>query len=272
MLQAFICTTCGTQHTESKVAPSRCIICDDERQYVPPAGQSWTTLARLQKSHSAVFKDESGVIAIGTSPSFAIGQRALLVRSPEGNVLWDCISLVDDTMVELIKGVGGLKAIAISHPHYYTTMLEWSRAFGGIPIYLHEKDRKWVMRSGPEIEFWSGETKEISPGMTLIRVGGHFPGGTAMHWDKGADGRGALFSGDLLQVVADRKFVAFMWSYPNFIPLGEQAVRSIEKRVAPWQYDKVYGAFWDRVIERDAKHVVAESVARHIEHLSRDAE
>jgi glyoxylase-like metal-dependent hydrolase (beta-lactamase superfamily II) len=254
----------------SEAPPEKCVICEDERQYVPPTGQSWTTLPRLRKTHSAIFRNESGVLAIGTSPSFAIGQRALLLRSAHGNVLWDCISLIDDAMVNLIKGLGGLKAIAISHPHYYTTMLEWSRAFGGIPIYLHEKDRQWIMRSGPEIELWGGETREISPGMTLIRVGGHYPGGAAMHWEEGAGGKGALFTGDLLQVVADRKFVSFMWSYPNFIPLGEQAVRKIQERVAPWKFDKIYGAFWDRVIESGGKRVVDESVARHIELLSRE--
>jgi glyoxylase-like metal-dependent hydrolase (beta-lactamase superfamily II) len=271
MQQAFICTTCGTQHTESETAPTQCIICDDERQYVPPTGQAWTTLPRLRRTHSAVFRDDSGVIGIGITPSFAIGQRALLVRSPAGNVLWDCISLVDETMVELIKGIGGLKAIAISHPHYYTTMLEWSRAFGGIPIYLHAADSEWIMRAGPEVRLWDGETNEILPGMTLIRVGGHFPGGVVMHWAQGADGKGALFSGDILQVVADRKFVGFMWSYPNFIPLGEKAVRTIASRLWSWDYDKIYGAFWDRVIERDAKGVVDASVARHNEQLSRDA-
>ena len=227
-------------------------------------------MPRLRKSHSAVFKDELGIIAVGMTPAFGIGQRALLVRTPDGNILWDCISLIDDTMVEIIKGLGGIKAIAISHPHYYTTMLEWSRAFGGVPVYLHEKDSEWILRNGPEIALWSGETKQISSGVTLIRVGGHYPGGTAMHWEAGAGGRGALFSGDLLQVVADRKSLGFMWSYPNFIPLGEKVVRKIEERVSPWKFDRIYGAFWNCVIETAGKRVVAQSVARHIELLSRE--
>jgi hypothetical protein len=271
MQQAYICTTCGTQHEPSAQPPERCIICEEERQYVPATGQSWTTLARLRKTHSATFRDESGLIGIGTSPSFAIGQRALLVRSPGGNVLWDCVSLIDDTMVELIKGLGGLKAIAISHPHYYTTMLEWSRAFGGIPIYIHEKDSEWIQRRGPEVELWSGETRQIADGMTLIRVGGHFAGGTVMHWEQGVGGKGALLSGDLLQVVADRKFLAFMWSYPNFIPLGANAVRTVARRLEGFKFDRIYGAFWDRVIEQDGERVLRESVERHIEHLSREA-
>jgi hypothetical protein len=97
-----------------------------------PRGQSWTTLERLRISHHNGFRQyEPGLIGIGTQPKFAIGQRALLVCTPEGNILWDCISLIDDATVTLIKGLGGLHAIAISHPHFYTTLVDWSRAFGG---------------------------------------------------------------------------------------------------------------------------------------------
>ena len=100
-----------------------------------------------------------------------IGQRAILACTPAGNVLWDCIALIDDATVDLLKGLGGVAAIAISHPHYYTTMVEWSRAFGGVPIHLHEADRQWVMRADPAVQSW-GDTKPIAPG--LVRLGGHF--------------------------------------------------------------------------------------------------
>jgi hypothetical protein len=269
--QAWICPTCGTQYEPSEHPAARCSICDEERQYVLPTGQQWTTLAQLRKSHMATFRREAELIGIGTAPAFGIGQRALLVRTPEGNVLWDCISLVDDATVEIIQALGGLKAIAISHPHYYTAMVDWSAAFGGIPVYLHAADKSWIMRSAPCLELWSEETKEISPGLTLIRVGGHFEGGTVMHWAQGAGNKGALLSGDLLQVAPDRKFVSFMWSYPNFIPLGEKAVRAIAKRLEGWKYDVIYGAFWDRVIAHDGTNVTAKSVARHIKILQRDA-
>jgi glyoxylase-like metal-dependent hydrolase (beta-lactamase superfamily II) len=271
MQQAFICTTCGTQYEPSEQPPASCLICEEERQYVLPTGQAWTTLSRLRKTHMATCRLEAELIGIGTSPAFGIGQRALLVRTPQGNILWDCVSLIDDAMVELISGVGGLKAIAISHPHYYTTMIEWSAAFGGIPVYLHAADKRWIMRFGSCLELWHGETKEISPGLTLIRTGGHFEGGTVMHWAQGAEGKGALLSGDLLQVCADRKFVSFMWSYPNYIPLGVNAVKAIATRIQPWSYDVIYGAFWDRVIPADGKRITEASVARHIDILQREA-
>jgi hypothetical protein len=219
----------------------------------------------------ATFRDDGGLIGIGTSPNFGIAQRALLVPAVAGNVLWDCISLIDQAMVDVINGLGGLKAIAISHPHYYTTCVEWSRAFGGVPVYLHKADFEWIMRSDSCIQLWEGESKEIAPDMTLIRTGGHFEGGTVMHWARGAGGKGAILTGDLLQVVADRKFLGFMRSYPNFIPLGEKAVRAVAATVAPYQYDAIYGAFWDRVIPEHAKKAMGASVDRHIEWLRRDA-
>jgi glyoxylase-like metal-dependent hydrolase (beta-lactamase superfamily II) len=192
------------------------------------------------------------------------------VPTDQGYVLWDCVSLVSDVMVDLIKGLGGLRAIAISHPHYYTTMVEWSRAFGDIPVYLHEADREWIMRNDDCLQLWTGDTKEIAPGMTLVRLGGHYDGGTIMHWAQGAEGRGALLSGDILQVVADRKHLGFMRSYPNFIPHGAAAVQKIADRVKPFSYDKIYGAFWNAVISDDGEKAMEKSVARHLDWLQRD--
>src|SRR6516164_1490774 len=176
-MEAFICVTCGTQYSASATPPKACAICDEERQYVLPTGQAWTTLAKLNMTHMATFREEAGVLGIGTSPHFGIGQRALLVKSPDGNVLWDCISLLSPAIVDIIKALGGLAAIAISHPHYYTTMVEWSRAFGGIPVYLNAADRQWVMRTDPCLKLWGGDTLELAPGLTLIRTGRRAPEG-----------------------------------------------------------------------------------------------
>ncbi|CAH1648074.1 MULTISPECIES: MBL fold metallo-hydrolase [unclassified Chelatococcus] len=270
-MTAFICVTCGTQYAPGEAPPERCIICVEERQFVAPTGQAWTTLKRLQGSHMPVFRYEEELMAVGMAPAFGINQRALIVPSEGGNILWDCISLVSDAMVDLINGIGGLKAIAISHPHYYTTLVEWSRAFGGIPVYLNAADRQWVTRPDSSIVLWEGDTLEIAPGVTLVRTGGHFDGGTVMHWATGAGGRGALLSGDLLQVVPDRKHLGFMRSYPNLIPLGAEAVKAVAARVAPFPCDAIYGAFWDRVIPTGGGQAMAASVARHIEWLGRPA-
>jgi hypothetical protein len=261
----FICTTCGTQYAESEQPPADCAICQDERQYVKATGQQWTTLDKLRLTNrNSIKHKEPGLIGVGTEPHFAIGQRALFLRTPKANVLWDCLSLVDEGLVEALKALAGISAIAISHPHYYSSMVEWSRAFGGAPIYLHAADRQWVMRPDETIVFWEGETRALAEGLMLIRCGGHFDGGTVLHWAGGAGGRGALLTGDIIQVVSDRKHVSFMYSYPNYIPLPASAIERIVKAVEPFEYDRVYGAFWDMMIEREGKAVVKRSAERYL--------
>lgn len=260
----FICTACGTQYPESGEPPADCPICEEERQYVPPRGQTWTTAQALALSHFNAFREhEPGVIGIGSQPQFAIGQRALLVRTQGGNVLWDCISLLDNATVALIKGLGGLKAIAISHPHFYTTMVDWAHAFN-CPIHLHAADRDWIMRPDPAVKLWEGDTLNLWEGVTLIRCGGHFPGGTVLHWAGGAQGRGIVCAGDILTVATDRKWLSFMRSYPNFIPLSAREVRHIGEAMAPFSFETIYGHYFDRVIAKDAKSVLEKSVARYI--------
>lgn len=265
IMPTFLCTTCGTQYPEAAQPPDRCDICEDERQYIGWNGQQWTTLERLRDDHAnQVRTEEPGLTGIGTTPRFGIGQRALLIQSPGGNVLWDCVSLLDDATVAAVRNLGGLAAIAISHPHYYAAMVEWSRAFGGVPIYLHADDRRWVMRPDPAIVFWDGETRPLHDGLTLIRCGGHFDGGAVLHWPQGAEGRGALLVGDILQVCMDRRHVGFLYSYPNYIPLPADAVRHAAAAVEPFAFDRIYGFLFDLVIREDAKCAVARSAERYL--------
>jgi hypothetical protein len=268
-MEAFICTTCGTQYPPGNAAPAGCAICQEERQYVNPLGQSWTTLAQMRRTHRNAFANhEPELMGIGTVPSFAIGQRALLLRTPAGNVLWDCISFIDPATVAIVRALGGLAAIAISHPHYYAAMIEWSHAFDDAPVLLHSADRRWVMRPDDVVRFWDGETREIVPGVTLIRCGGHFAGGTVLHWAAGAGGKGALLSGDIVQVGPDKR-VSFMWSYPDLIPLDAASVCHIAEALEPWPFDPIYGAWWERVIVSGGKEAMAYSVRRYIERISR---
>ena len=261
----FICVTCGTQFEESGEAPpDRCPICEDPRQYIGPDGQRWTTMDDLRQGHhNEVRRQEERLVGVGTTPNFAIGQRALLVRSPAGNVLWDCISLLDEFTERLITDLGGIAAIAISHPHFYSSLAEWSAAFRA-PVYLHASDRQWVMRSSPSIVHWEGDQLELHDGMKLINAGGHFDGSTVLHIPFLAGGHGALLTGDTIQVIPDRRFVAFMYSYPNLIPLPVAGVERIAASVGGLEYDRIYGAWWDRVIPNGAKEVVTRSSERYV--------
>lgn len=263
----MLCATCGTQFPPAAPPPAVCPICADPRQYVPAGGQRWLALEALRAGHANSFRRVGrDYLAIETVPAFGIGQRALLVRHPGGNVLWDCIALLDDATMEVLRGLGGIAAIAISHPHYYTTMVEWAAAFG-CPVLLHADDRAHVVRPDPRLTFWEGDAHDVLPGLRLHRLGGHFAGGTVLHDAP----RRALLTGDILQVAPDRAHVSFLWSYPNMVPLPGAVVARIGAQVAALDFDAVHGAFAGRDIATDGKAAVARSVARYVAALERIA-
>ena len=264
-MPTYICRTCGVQHASGDHPPLQCDICLDERQYVPPEGQRWATLAELQsEGHRVIVRDlEKGLTGLGADPKIGIGQRALLVQTGAGNFLWDCFGFIDEHGIDAVRERGGLHGIAMSHPHFYGACVEWSQAFGHAPILIPEADRRWVMRPDEAVRYWSGEANPL-PGLTLVQCGGHFEGSAVLHLPDGAEGRGALLTGDTLTVVADRRFVSFMRSYPNEIPLSAPVVRQIATRVRPYRFDRVYGGWWDRVIDRDGSAAVQRSADRYI--------
>ena len=264
----WTCEQCGAQFPESLAPPAECPICRDERQFVNWKGQSWLTREQLTTRHRLVWRDDLGIPGIGVEPNLAIGQRALLLREDDGCVLWDCIPLLTEQAVDHVRSLGGLKAIAVSHPHYYGAVADWSDAFGGVPIYLHGDDRAWITRPHPAIELWSGESHQLFQDIVLVRTGGHFAGGTIMHWRTGADGRGALLTGDVAMVAMDRRSLSFMYSYPNYIPLNAAAVRRIADVIAPLAFDRIYGAWWGRNIASEAKAAFNASVGRYLAALS----
>jgi glyoxylase-like metal-dependent hydrolase (beta-lactamase superfamily II) len=223
----------------------------------------------LQKDHQNQVEDiEPGLTGIGTTPAFAIGQRALLVQTPQGNILWDCVSLFDEATAEAIRSRGGIQAIAVSHPHLVGSLVEWSRAFGDAPIYWHADNREWAMRSDPAYIFWEGETQQLWDGLKLVRCGGHFPGSSVLHWPGGAEARGALLTGDTIQVASDRRYVSFMYSYPNMLPLNAHAVGHIVQSVEPLAFDRIYGGWWHSIVATDARAVVKRSAERYIKAIS----
>ena len=265
MTTASICLTCGVQQAPSASPPSRCPICEDERQYVRRGGQVWTTLDELRRSgHRIALRDlEPGLLGVGVDPAVGIGQRAILVLTAAGNLLWDCIGYIDDAAVAAIRERGGISGIAMSHPHFYGTCVEWSRAFGGAPIHIPSADREWVQYPDPAVTYWSGAVHPL-PGVTLIQCGGHFEGSAVVHLADAADGRGALLVGDSITVVPDVRFVSFMRSYPNLIPLPADAIRRIVASVEPYRFDRIYGGWWDRVIDAGGPAAIRASADRYL--------
>lgn len=262
-----ICKTCGTSYDVVR-EPQQCAICEDERQYVPATGQEWVDFTTLTTTHTNKWQQlEDGLLSLKTVPAFAISQRAILLRTPQGNVLWDCIANLDPATHALVTALGGIDAIAISHPHYYTTMQDWAAAFDA-PVYLHASDRQWVMRDSPALRFREGDSLEIMPDVTLFRLGGHFAGGTVLHWNQ--DG-GVLLAGDILQVTPGKDAVSFMWSYPNMLPLPASAVSEIAAHLDNVRFERLYGAFEGQNISADAREIVMRSVQKYIACLNSGA-
>ncbi len=268
---SYICLTCGVQQAPTERPPEGCPICQDERQYVRQQGQAWTTLQELAAAgHRIDLRElEPGLVGVGTTPPVGIGQRALLVQTPAGNLLWDCVGYIDQQAIEAIQRRGGVAGIAMSHPHFYGAMVAWSRAFDGATIHIPAADRQWVQYDDAAVVLWAG-TRAVLPGLTLIQCGGHFDGSAVLHWAQGAGGRGALLVGDTMTVVPDVRYVSFMRSYPNLIPLPAAEVRRIVAAVRPYRFERIYGGWWDRVMPRGGIGAVERSAGRYLQWIGAD--
>lgn len=256
----WLCCTCGVEHA---AATDVCTICADERQWVPTAGQQWTTLERLTEAGtcSTVAVVEDGLVGVGSTPRLGIGQLGKLICGPQGNVLWDPPGFVDDAGIAAVAEHGPVSAIAASHPHMFGAQVEWSHRLGGVPVYVNAADAEWVMRPDPVIEHWSGELP-LTPTVSVVQVGGHFPGSSVACWRDGADGRGVLFVGDTIFPNPDRATVSFLRSYPNQIPLSAAVVQRMAATLRALRFDRIYGLFTN-AIDADGHAAVGRSADRH---------
>ncbi|KAK5112488.1 hypothetical protein LTR62_004245 [Meristemomyces frigidus] len=269
----LICVACGTQFDVPAKEPLKaCRICDDPRQYIPPGGQTWTSLGAMRGKYQNKFRQlgdtdhEDHMWNIFTEPKMSIGQRCILVQTEHGNVLWDCITYLDEETVEFINGKGGLKAIVISHPHYYSTHLDWANTFD-CPVYVALNDEKWLSRKDGEgrRRLLASRSEQILPGVTAIKTGGHFSGSLVLLWKKKlmiADTfvttPSALYHVDRLPGTTS---YAFMWAVPNMIPLPPDELHRMWRAIAPFEFESTHGAFvGQEVRDKKAKFRVLESM------------
>ncbi|MFG6494851.1 hypothetical protein P8610_05795 [Fictibacillus sp. UD] len=264
MMKEFLCTTCGTQYAASNSPLEECVICKEERQYINPNGQEWTTLDDMIQSgkyRNKMENEQDGLFSIKTEPEFGISQSAFFIEEKGFRLLWDCIPYLDQETIERINANGGIDAIALSHPHYYSTQVRWAEAFD-CPLHIHEDDKELVQQESDRIIYWSGEEKTLASGLVIHRLGGHYKGGCVLHWENGG-AAGILLTGDVIQVVPDRKWVSFMYSYPNIIPLPASTVERMANKVGSLQFKELYNAF-NRHVKSDADLVVQRSAERYI--------
>ena len=268
MSTCFICTTCGTQYAAAPQPPASCRICTDDRQHVGRTGQRWTTSAELADRLHPRLERDGAFTGLGIRESFAIPQRALLVPTTAGTVMWDCIALASDAAVAAATAAGPLTMIAVSHPHFYAAMVEWAEALGGVPILVHEADAAWIPRPSPLIQTWAGERMTLADNAELIHLPGHFPGSAALHHTDVASGRRSLLAGDSLHVTADRRHITVMHSVPNYIPVGPTVIEDLRCRLADDDFDDVYGFTWGLNIIGDGRAAVDTSFDRYLAAIS----
>lgn len=255
----ILCATCGVEHVEPS---GTCAICADERQWVPGTGQIWTSLRELREAgHRVVFEQlEPDLYGLKVDTSVAIGQQAHLVCTPSGCVLWDVPPFIDRPAVDRIREHGPVLAIVASHPHMFGVQSAWSHALEQAPILVCEPLLEWVQRPDAAITPWRGR-HELSPGLVLHELGGHFIGSSVLHWAAGADGRGVLLSSDTIHGNPDGQTVTFMRSYPNRIPLSATVTRRLAAAVAELEFERIYDNF-GRGPKRDAAAAVQRSAER----------
>ena len=251
----LLCSTCGTQFNNAEHTAKDCPVCSNDRQYIPAKGQSWTKLDDLQNNYSNIIKEFSpNFYEIKTIPKFAIGQRAFLIITPKGNILWDCISLLNDSTIEFIKSKGGLKAIAISHPHYYSSMNDWAEVFD-CPIYIHQSDEEFIFNKGKYVKLWNGEEQELWDQINIKHIGGHFPGSSILSVPFLSKG-GTILCGDTFYISPNKKHISVMYSYPNFVPVKLSEIQRINRIMKDVQFDELIGAFDNQQINSNAKEVL----------------
>lgn len=262
MNQNKICSTCGTCYPETSTFET-CPICLDERQWVPPGGQQWTKKEDLHRKHSIKLNRlQQRLYELEINPVLAIGQRALLVLSEQGNVLWDCIPLLDELTIEFIKSKGGLKAIAFSHPHFYSNMNEWAETFN-CPIYIHKNDEEHIMVKGPHIRLWDGDEIDLWDGMRIICIGGHFAGSCILHVPF-LSKEGTIICGDTLFLSPSKKHFSVVYSSPNRIPLPIAEIQRIKNRLNNMSFDAFYGYHNIQNLDKDVKEILNVSLEKYV--------
>jgi glyoxylase-like metal-dependent hydrolase (beta-lactamase superfamily II) len=263
-MHAYLCAECGTQFAESQLPPSNCPICEDDRQAVRWSGQEWITMAELSQQHQVRIGQDNGLLAIDVQPAAGIPQRAFVLDTDAGRIMWESLRVVTPAAVAQILSGGPVDYIAISHPHFYAAMVDWSNALGGVPILLNAHDERWIQRRCDAVRLWDGDALHLSDTVSLIWCPGHFPGSTMLHWTAAPGGRQALFSGDSIHVGADRRQVSVMHSVPNYVPVPAATIRDVLARIEPLAFDDLYGFSWGRNILSEAKAAATASLEHYL--------
>lgn len=261
----FICRSCGTQYAESLLTPSHCVICRADAHPDAADPPVWTTLDEIRGRYTNLIQRlEPNLFSVRPVPTFPTGQRALLLHTKHGNLLWGSVTVIDDATVRKIQTLGGLTAIAASQPRHFASIVEWSHAFGNVPVYVHATNRRWVMRPDAVVRYWEGGELHLPHHVTLVHVGGYVEGGTLLHWPAAASGGGALLTGDMVQVLPHRKGVGLLSNSRDLVPRSADGVRKLASAIEGLEFEALHDAWSDQGITQGARAIVLESASCYL--------
>lgn len=275
-----ICVACMTQYSTPR---SECPICLDPRQFVPATGQSWTSLRKLaeEKHTNKIVADQQDerVCFILTEPSTGIGQTPILIKTSRATYMWDCNAFLSENLFnQLTTMQPPLKAIAISHPHFFSTSLTWSRCLK-VPLILAAADKHWFQRLSDvkegEIE-WVHNVASLEDGVTMIQCGGHFPGSSVLHWDRSLEPEfesdkhcrtGIILCSDTAMIQPTQQGFTFQWSVPNMIPLNPHEMKGIADRLRDVPFEQATSTWPHRFVRKNAREILLDSIQKQLHHM-----
>ena len=226
-MERFVCVTCGTQFPDADDAAA-----ERARSATTRASTSRSRASSGRRSPSCApttatrSGDEGALTGIGTEPHVRDRPARAARPARRANLLWDCVTLLDDATAAAVERRGGLAAIAISHPHYYSAMVEWAHRFD-CPV-LPARGRPRVGHAArPRDRVLGG--RDARPRRRADADPLRRPLRRRHRAAPARRGRAAVAATSSRSSPTAR-WVCFMYSYPNLIPLPEAAVQAMARR------------------------------------------
>jgi glyoxylase-like metal-dependent hydrolase (beta-lactamase superfamily II) len=234
----LICTYCGNRTFIGEGETPECLICANRYVPEPKARVRFKRPdALLPDHHTEIVQLEEDIWRFYVRPNLGIRHYAFFIQRPGGNVLMDMQPILTNDLAAWIGAKGGLKAIVLSHPHYYGAMDDFSTRFHA-PVWIHATDRDWAV-GYPNVECLDAEDHSFDETLGMIHIPGQFEGGLCLLY---ARHRGILFTGDTLMVSPTTGELSAWKSTPRQVPYTRDEFHVIREGILALEFDQLYAS------------------------------